>query len=276
MEWKSYFFFLLSGFSSVRSRLVSPASPDPPEPAVNRSVAGCAHHFPAFLDSLLRGLCGPHVTAMLSLSCLRRKRDRTETLTRAQPATEAHIVPINKNSFLAIPSGNSTSTHAPTYMHIHSHMHTQKTHIYAHTCIYTHAHACAHARVCTYIYTCVNVRIHSAHRDTHTQNPHVRAHMHARINMCMHIHTCIRTCMYMHRNTQHTYPHTHAHKDTPKTTYIHTCTHVHRDTKKNIHTHIHIYACTHIQTQPHTCVHIHTYTGIYTHMHALTHTCTQT
>ena len=48
MEWKSYFFFLLSGFSSVRSRLVSLPSPDPPEPAVNRSVAGCAHRFPGF------------------------------------------------------------------------------------------------------------------------------------------------------------------------------------------------------------------------------------
>ena len=52
MEWKSYFSFLLSGFSSVRRRLVSLPSPDPlPAPAVNRKGRLC---------SPLPGLFWPH------------------------------------------------------------------------------------------------------------------------------------------------------------------------------------------------------------------------
>ena len=57
MEWKSYFSFLLSGFSSVRSRLVSLPSPDPlPEPAVNRAGPAVLAASRALLASLLRGL----------------------------------------------------------------------------------------------------------------------------------------------------------------------------------------------------------------------------
>lgn len=52
MEWKSYFSFLLSGFSSVRSRLVSLPSPDPP-PSLLSTERGR-------LCSPLPGLFWPH------------------------------------------------------------------------------------------------------------------------------------------------------------------------------------------------------------------------